>query len=81
MHSALGVGAFIAEQPLRVPPAGVVSKISGNQIVRTPASANIDPGRGGTYPITVGIERVQKTRFIWAGTWLNPRQCVFVYKK
>jgi hypothetical protein len=57
------------------------SKISGNQIIRTPASANIDFGSGGTYQIAVEIERVQKTRLIWAGTWLNPRQCVFVYKK
>jgi hypothetical protein len=73
---SLGVSAFIAEQPLRV-----ASEISGNQIVRTPAPANIEPGSGGTYPITVGIERVQKTGFIWPGTWLNPRQCVFLYKK
>ena len=57
------------------------SKISGNQIIRTPASANIDFGSGGTYQIAVGIERVQKTKLIWAGTRLNHRQCVFVYKK
>jgi hypothetical protein len=57
------------------------SEISGVQIIRTPASANIDFGSGGTYQITVGIERVQKTRLIWPGTWLNLRQCVLVYKK
>ena len=38
------------------------SKIGGDQIVRTPASANIDLGSGGTYQITVGIKRVQKAR-------------------
>jgi hypothetical protein len=37
------------------------SKISGDQIVRTPAAANVDLGSGGAYPITIGIERVQKT--------------------
>jgi len=36
-------------------------KIGGDQIVRTPASANVDLGSGGAYPITVGIERLQKT--------------------
>jgi len=37
------------------------SKVSGDQIVRTPAAANVDLGSGGAYRITVGIERVQKT--------------------
>jgi hypothetical protein len=58
-----------------------VLKISGNQIVRTPASANIDLGSGGTYQITIGIERVQKPRRIEAGVWLNSPQCIFVYEK
>ena len=57
------------------------SKIGGDQVVRTPASANVDPGSGGTYQITVGIERVQKTRLIAAGIWLNSLQRVFVYEK
>jgi hypothetical protein len=64
-----------------MPKQAIVSKISGNQIIRTSASANINLGRGGTYQITVGIERVQKARFIGAGIWLNSPQCVFVYKK
>src|SRR5450631_1481135 len=59
----------------------IVSEISGVQIIRTSASANIDLGCGGTYQITVGIERSQKTRLIEAGIWLNSHQCIFVYKK
>jgi hypothetical protein len=58
-----------------------VSKIFGDQIVRPPASANVDPGSGGAYPITVGIERVQKARLIRTGIWLNAPQRAFVYKK
>jgi hypothetical protein len=58
-----------------------VSKISSDQIVGTPASANVDPGSGGTYQVTVGIERAEKTRLIGASIWLNAPQCVFVYKK
>ena len=58
-----------------------VSKIGGDQVVRTPASANVDPGSGGTYQITVGIERVQKTQLIGASMRLNSPQCVFIYKK
>ena len=57
------------------------SKISGNQIVRPSAAANIDPGRGGTYQITVAIERVQKTRLIGAGIRLNSPQCIFLDKE
>jgi hypothetical protein len=57
------------------------SKISGDQIVRTPASADVDPGSGGAYPITVAIERVQKARFIRTGIWLDPPQRAFVYEK
>jgi hypothetical protein len=57
------------------------SKISGDQIVRTPAAANVHLGSGGTYQITVGIERVQETRFIGASIRLNSRQRGFVYEK
>jgi len=48
-----------------------VSKIIGDQVVRTPASANINPGSRGAYHVTVGIERVQKAGLIGAGIWLN----------
>jgi hypothetical protein len=58
-----------------------VSKIGGDQVVRTSASANVNPGSGGTYQITVGIERVQKTRLVGARIWLNSPQCFFVYEK
>jgi hypothetical protein len=51
--------------------AAIVSKMGGDQIIGAPASANIDPGRGGTYQVTVGIERVQKTRLVEAGVRLN----------
>jgi hypothetical protein len=59
----------------------MVSKISRNQVIRTSASANIGSGRGGTYQITIGIERVQKTGRIGASIWLYSRQCFFVYEK
>jgi hypothetical protein len=58
-----------------------VSKISGNQIIRAPASADIDPGCGGTYQITIAIERVQEAQLIGARIWLNSPQSVFAYKK
>jgi hypothetical protein len=58
-----------------------VSKISGNKIIRAPASANIDPGRGGTYQIAIAIERVQKAQLIGTRIWLNSPQCLFAYKK
>ena len=58
-----------------------ISEISGNQIVRASASADIDLGCSSTYQITVGVERVQKARFIGAGIRLNASQCILVYKK
>ena len=58
-----------------------VSKIGGNQIVRTSAAANIDPGRGGTDQITVAIERVQKARLVGPRIRLNSRQRFFVDEK
>jgi hypothetical protein len=57
------------------------SKIRGDQIIRTSASANIDPGGGGTYQITIGVERFQKAGLVRAGIRLNSRQCIFVYEK
>src|ERR1700692_140473 len=62
-------------------PHAIVSKISFNQIIRTSASANIYLGCGGTYQITVGIECVQKARFVGTGIRLNSPQCIFVYEK
>jgi len=58
-----------------------VSEIGGNQIIRTSASANIDPGGSGAYQITVGIERIQKARLIGARIRLNSLQGIFVYEK
>jgi hypothetical protein len=57
------------------------SKISGNQIVRTSAAANIDLGGCGTDQITVAIERVQEPRLIGAGIGLNSPQRIFLYEK
>jgi hypothetical protein len=57
------------------------SKIGGDQIVRTSASAHIKPGRGGTYQITVGIECVQKARLIGSGIRLNSPQSIFIDEK
>jgi hypothetical protein len=62
----------------RLPPA---SKICGNQFIRAPASANIDAGCGGTYQITVAIERTQKAQFIGLRIWLNSPQGIFAYEK
>jgi hypothetical protein len=62
----------------RLPPA---SKISGNQFIGAPASANIDAGCGGTYQITVAIERVQKAQFIGLRIRLNSPQGIFAYKE
>jgi hypothetical protein len=55
-----------------------LSEIGGNQIVRTPASADIYPGRGSAYQITVRIEYFQKARLVGAGIRFNPPQCGFV---
>jgi hypothetical protein len=57
------------------------SKISGNKIIRAPAPANVDPGRGGAYQITIAVERVQKAQLIGARIWLNSSQRIFAYKK
>jgi hypothetical protein len=57
------------------------SKIGRDQIIRTPASANIEPGCGCADQITVGIKRFQKARLIGAGVWLNAPQCILVYEK
>jgi len=45
--------------PFRHQLPGFRSKIIGVQVVRTPASANVDLGSRGAYPVAVGIERVQ----------------------
>lgn len=59
----------------------VTVKVSGNQIIGTSGSANIDLRCGGTYQITIGIERIQKSRFIGADIWLYFSQCAFVYEE
>jgi hypothetical protein len=71
----------LADQAEVTPGRQLLLKIGRNQIIRTSASANIDPGCGGTYQIAVGIEGAQKARLIGAGIWLNSPQCIFVYEK
>jgi hypothetical protein len=61
--------------------AGNRSKMSGNQIIGTSATADIDPGCRSAYQIAVRIERFQKARLIEAGIRLKPPQCIFVDKK
>jgi hypothetical protein len=58
-----------------------VSKISGDQIIRTPAAADVHASSGGAYQITVGVERVQETRFIEASIRLKSPQRAFVYEE
>jgi hypothetical protein len=70
-----------AGRPLRSAVRPRCSEICRHQIVRTPAAANIDPGCGGTYQVTVAIECVQKTRLIGMGVWLNTPQRIFLYEK
>ena len=53
----------------------------GDQVVRTPASANINLGSRGAYQVTVGIERVQKTGLVGAGIWLDVPQRGLVYEE
>jgi hypothetical protein len=59
----------------------IVSKISGDQIIRTPAAADVHPGSGGAYQITVGVEGVQETRFIGLSVRLNSPQRAFIHEK
>ena len=57
-------------------PQITVSEIRCNQIIRAPASADIESGRGGADQIAVAIERVQKSRFVGANIRLNTLQCI-----
>jgi hypothetical protein len=60
---------------------GVFRKISGDQIIGAPAAADVHLGSGGTYHITIEIERVQKARFIGVSVRLKSPQRVFLYEK
>ena len=59
----------------------LVSKICGDQIVRTPASTDVNLRSHGAYHIAVAIKRVQETRRIGAGIWLDSPQRVFLNKE
>ena len=59
----------------------LVSKICGDQIVRTPASTDVNLRSRRAYHITVAIERVQETGLVGAGIWLNSPQCALVYEE
>jgi hypothetical protein len=58
-----------------------ISKISGNQIIRTFTATNINPGRSGANQIPIGIEGVEKARLIETCTGLNSRQRILGDKK
>jgi hypothetical protein len=62
-------------------PLPISLEMSGSQVVRTSASADVNLRRGGAYQITVAIERTQKARLIGAGIRLNSSQGVFAYEK
>ena len=75
-----------SEGPVQVRPhlgerPSIGLKMSGNQIVRTPASADVDLRCGGADQITVAIERIQEARLIGVGIRLNSSQCVFADEK
>ena len=58
-----------------------VSEIMGDQVVRTPASANINLGGSSAYPVTVGIERVQETGLVGADIWLDVPERGLVFEE
>jgi len=55
-----------------------VSKICSDQIVRSPASTDVNLRSRRAYHIAVAIERVQETGLVGAGIWLNSPQCALV---
>ena len=58
-----------------------VSKICGDQIVRSPASTDVNLRSRRAYHITVAIERVQEAGLVEAGIWLNSPQCALLYEE
>ena len=81
MEHSFEPGKSLFVEALRCSGVRRVSEIAGDQVVRAPASANVEPGSGGTYQITVGVERIQETRFIGVSIRLNSPQRSFVYEK
>jgi hypothetical protein len=65
-------------QPGRRFATGCNLRITGPEI---PAFLALELSCGSTYQITVGIECVQKPRFVRAGIRLNSLQCIFINKK
>jgi hypothetical protein len=59
----------------------VASKISGDEIIRTPTAADVHPGSSGAYQIAIGIVCIQETRFMGLNIRLNSPQRALVYKK
>ena len=64
-----------------ITPKVFVSKICSDQIVRSPASTDVNLGSRRAYHIAVAIERVQETGLVGAGIWLNSPQCALVDKE
>jgi hypothetical protein len=61
-----------------ISPPSTAVKVSGNQIIGTSGSANIDLRCGSADQIPIGIEGIQKPGFIGADIWLYFSQCAFV---
>ena len=61
--------------------AEIVSEICRNQIVRSPAAADVRLGGSGAYQVTVGVKRAQKTRLIGVNIGLDSLQRVFADEK
>ena len=57
------------------------SKICGDQVVRAPASTDINPRSRRADHITVAIERVEETGLVGAGIRLDSPQCALVYEE
>ncbi|KRR30319.1 hypothetical protein CQ13_01290 [Bradyrhizobium retamae] len=57
------------------------AKICSDQIVRSPASTDVNLRSRRAYRITIAIERFQETGLVEMSIWLNAPQRVLVYKK
>jgi hypothetical protein len=58
-----------------------VSKIRSDQVVRSPASTDVNLRSRRAYHITVAIERVQEAGLVGAGIRLNSPQSALVYEE
>jgi hypothetical protein len=77
----------LTERPLGLPrrldwsDQSFISKICSDQIVRSPASTDVNLRSRRAYHITVAIERVQEAGLVGAGIRLNSPQSALVYEE